>query len=159
MWMAEDWLYDARVGALGTRLIYCDEYVADYRTHSKERLTGAGQLSPRSLQNFRQLIPELYQCARTAGIEIGGPEMQHFSRWAFSLARLLARSGDVQGAKECFDVARQSDHRGAAAWDLQCYGMASRLIGWARLSDWSQRCYSLLRRQPGSQTLKQSWME
>ncbi len=159
MWMAEDWLYDARVGSLGTKLVYVDEFVCDYREHSGDRLTGAGELSPRSLQNFQRLIPELFQCACKAGIKIDCPEMQHFSRWAFSLARLLARSGDAEGAQECFDVARRSDRRGAAAWDLQFYGMASRLIGWTRLSNWSQRCYSLLRRQPGSQTLKQSWME
>lgn len=159
MWMAEDWLYDARVGALGTKLVFCDEYVADYRMHSSERLTGAGELSPRSLKNFGQLIPELFACARTAGVQIGCPEMQHFSRWAFSLARQLARAGDVAAAQECLDIAIQADKRGAAAWDLRCYGLAARVFGWTRLSDWSQRCYSLLRRRPGAKTLKQSWME
>lgn len=159
MWMAEDWLYDARVGALKTKLVFCDEFVADYREHCGERLTGAGELSPRSLQNFRRLIPELFHCAVGAGVTVDCPEMKHFSRWAFCLARLLAGGGDIEGAQECFDVARRSDRRGVAAWDLWCYGLASRLIGWTRLSNWSKRCYSLLRRRPGAGTMKQSWME
>jgi glycosyltransferase involved in cell wall biosynthesis len=159
MWMAEDWLYDARVGALGTKLVYVDEFVCDYREHSGDRLTGAGELSLRSLQNFRQLIPELFQCAQKAGVVIDCPEMQHFSRWAFSLARLLARAGEVEGAKDCLKIARIADKRGSAAWDLLLYQLASSALGWKRLANLSHTLWKLLKRQPGTHTLKQSWMQ
>ena len=159
MWMAEDWLYDARVGALGTKLVYVDEFVCDYREHSGDRLTGAGELSLRSLQNFRQLIPELFQCARQAGVGIDCREMQHFSRWAFSLARLLARAGEVEGAKKCLKTARLADKRGSAAWDLLLYRLASSFVGWKRLANFSHTLWNSLKRQPGAHTLKQSWMQ
>ena len=159
MWMAEDWLYDARVGALKTKLIFCDEFVADYRTHSEERLTGAGELSPRSLQNFRQLIPQLFQCARQAGVEVDCPEMQHFSRWAFSLARLLASVGEIEGAKNCLKTACLADKRGPAAWDLHLYRFASTMLGWKQWASFTQTLWRMLKRRPGAHTLKQSWMQ
>jgi hypothetical protein len=159
MWMAEDWLYDARVGALGTKLVYVDEFVCDYREHSGDRLTGAGEMSFRSLQNFRQLIPELFTCARKAGVNIESPEMQHFSRWAFSLARQLAKAGEIDGAKDCLQTACLADQRGPAAWDLHLYRLTSSLVGWQRLANWTQSVWKHLKRQPGAQTLKQSWMQ
>ena len=159
MWMAEDWLYDARVGALKTKLVFCDEFVADYREHCGERLTGAGELSPRSLQNFRRLIPQLFQCARQAGVGIDCPEMQHFSRWAFSLARLLARAGEIDSAKDCLNTARLADRRGFAAWDLHLYRLASSVLGWKQWASFTQMVWRMLKRRPGVHTLKQSWMQ
>jgi glycosyltransferase involved in cell wall biosynthesis len=158
MWMAEDWLYDARVGARKTKLVFCDEFVADYRTHSEERLTGGGELSPRSLANFRLLIPELFLCAKEAGVEIGCPEMRHFSRWAFSLARQLAKMGEIDGAKDCLNIALGADSRGVMAWDLKLYRAMSSLIGWQRIATASSVAFGALKRKPSRKTLKQSWM-
>jgi hypothetical protein len=159
MWMAEDWLYDARVGALGTKLVFVDEFVCDYREHLGDRLTGAGELSLRSLQNFRQLIPELFTCARKAGVNIESPEMQHFSRWAFSMARQLAKAGEIIGAKDCLQTACLADQRGLAAWDLHLYRMTSSVVGWQRLANWTQSIWKLFKRHPGRHTLLQSWMD
>ncbi|TWU27173.1 GalNAc(5)-diNAcBac-PP-undecaprenol beta-1,3-glucosyltransferase [Novipirellula galeiformis] len=156
MRMGEDWHYDARVGALGTKLVFCNEFVSQHRQHTHERLTGGG-LSVNALRDFGQLIPTLYFCAKQAGVEVGGPEMQHFSRWAFSLARQLGRSGQTKLAHECFEVARKADCAGGSGTQYRLVGTMARLLGW-RIVGTICESFSKLRRRPGSDTMKQAWM-
>ena len=40
MRMSEDWEYDARVGALNTKLVHCREFLSDTRQHQDSHLTG-----------------------------------------------------------------------------------------------------------------------
>ena len=159
MWMAEDWLYDARIGALGTKLAFVDEFVCDYREHSGDRLTGSGELSERALKNFCQLIPELYQCAIKAGVSVESSEMQHFARWSFSLARQAAAVGDTKDAKNCLDTALRSLSRKERGFDIQAFRVLAAVTGWQFAARFTERLRSLMRRGPGHATLKQSWME
>ncbi|MFG0335018.1 MAG: glycosyltransferase family 2 protein, partial [Maioricimonas sp. JB049] len=64
MRMGEDWEYDARVGATGTRLAFCDQFVSDTCQHAQTRLTGAGKLSPGMLRDFGRLVPVLFRSTR-----------------------------------------------------------------------------------------------
>ena len=158
MRMAEDWHYDARVGALGTRLVFCDEFVSEHREHSHERLTGGG-LSPQALKDFGQLIPTLFSCACQAGVEVGCAEMQHFSRWAFSLARQLGCAGESQQAQQCFDIAREADRDGGRSVQYQLCKILAQCLGWRLTGTMSELSGRLLNRRPGKDTLKQSWMQ
>ena len=157
MWMAEDWMYDARVGALGTKLVFCDEFVADYRTHSDPRLTG--QLSPRALINFCQLVPELHRCAIAAGVTSDCSEMRHLARWAFSLCRLSAQSGEIALARDCLDTAVAATSPNANSLDLRTYKWLSNILGWKRVGIWSSRARKMVGRSVGSGTQLQSWMK
>ncbi len=158
MRMAEDWLYDAKIGALGTKLAYCDTYVSEHRRHSHERLTGKA-LSANALRDFGRLIPELFFCAQQAGVQVGSVEMQHFSRWAFSLARQLGQSGETEYARHCFEVARQADKAGGAGREFQLYSALTRFVGWKLAGFFSETGRRFLKRPVGNDTLKQSWMQ
>ena len=45
--LEEDWEYDCRVGALGTRLVHVGEIVGEHRDHPEGRLSAAKQDAPR----------------------------------------------------------------------------------------------------------------
>lgn len=127
MRMGEDYLYDARVGAMGTRLVFCNEIVSCHRDHENGRLT-RGVLTKAILRDHVRLIPELYECAREAGVRKDSKEMQHFSRWAFLVARQAGAVGLVDGAKNCFDVATSA----ALTEDItmKIIGITARIVGW-----------------------------
>lgn len=156
MRMGEDWEYDARIGALSTQIVFCDEYVSEHRQHTASRLTG-GELSPSALQDFARLLPRLYECALQAGVPQSAPEMQYFSRWAFSTARQLGRYGYASLAAESFELARSAGHP-SKPLDLRLYGQLAGLIGWNAAGVVAENAYRLLRRAPRNTTFKQSWM-
>ena len=157
MRMAEDWHYDARAGALNTQLVYCDEFVSEHRQHTQERLTG-GCLSHEALCDFGELIPMLYDCAVRAGVMRGSREMQHFSRWAFSIARQLGTSGESMLAETCYQTAKQADRSNGRRWDYRTISLSRSILGWkltGRLFVYLERT---IRRKAGKDTLAQSWM-
>jgi glycosyltransferase involved in cell wall biosynthesis len=158
MWMAEDWLYDARVGALKTKLVYVDEFVCDYRTHSGDRLTGSGRLSTRALANFCQLIPRLFDCALRAGVPLDCPEMSHFSRWAFSLTRQAAIEGLTEDADRCLQTALKATGQGQGR-DIRAFHALARITGLKSASVLVDCFRAFLGKSPGKATMKQSWME
>jgi len=159
MRMGEDWQYDARVGALGTQLVFCDEYVSEHRHHAEPRLTGGQAPSLSALKDFGKLIPALHQCAVKAGVNSEADEMRHFSRWAFAVARQLGRAGVTEAAQKCFETARTAAGPCRNRLDFRLYSGLSRLLGW-RLSGnaahWLDRVF---KRRPSEQTMKQSWMQ
>jgi len=157
MRMGEDWLYDAKIGALGTKLAYCDTFVSEHRQHTHERLTGKA-LSAGALTDFGKLIPELFFCAQQAGVQVGSPEMQHFSRWAFSLVRQLGRVAEIGLAKKCFDVARLADRRQGKSAEFRVFAAMTKTLGWRLSAGIFDGLRNLLKNSPGADTLKQSWM-
>lgn len=157
--MAEDWIYDARIGALRTKLIFVEEEVAEYRTHSGPRLTGGSVLSDRTLEAFTVLIDELLRCATQANTDPCCAEMDHLSRWAFSLSRSLALRGKWKEAKDCHRVARSAGKRGSRSIDLWVYGTAAKLFGWKVSASVMEGMRRLTRRSRSPMSLNQSWME
>ena len=127
MRMGEDYLYDARVGAMGIRLVFCDEIVSCHRDHESGRLT-RGVLTKSILRDHVRLIPKLFECAREAGIQKECKEMQHFSRWAFLTARQAGAVGLVDGAKNCFDVAMSATLTEDII--MKIIGLTARIVGW-----------------------------
>jgi len=130
MRMGEDWEYDARVGALETRIVHCGEVVSLHRSHGEDRLTGHG-LSAAVLADVARLVLALDDCSRRAGVPPGIPEMQHFSRWAFFTARETGAAGLSDLAGRCLAVARGVTRRGSLRrWDLVLYRVLAGCLGW-----------------------------
>jgi hypothetical protein len=157
--MGEDYEYDARVGAMGTRLVFCNEIVSCHRDHEGERLT-RGVLTKAILRDHVRLIPKLYECAGKVGVQKNCKEMQHFSRWAFLVARQAGAVGLIDGAKNCFEVAKLSAGLVRREYLVfKIYSLMTNIFGWTmsgKIACFSDR---VLKRKPGSETLKQSWME
>lgn len=152
---SQDWEYDGRVGALGTKLVHCPEFVCEQRHHAGPRQTGHGRwLAPPDRVRF---FSSLLASAATAGVPFGCPEMRHFSRWVFLNARQCGQMGAAAAAAACFGLAVKA--AGRETRDLRLYRLAARCIGWSlagRLSTW---LVSVLRRQPGEDTQALSWVQ
>jgi len=151
---SQDWEYDARAGALGTKLAYCPEFVTDQRHHAENRQTGSGRwLAPGDRVRFFSL---LFAHARTAGVKLDSSEMKHFARWVFSHARECGVIGDASAASALCDLALQA--QGQDSFELRAFrGMAS-VLGWPRAARWSERVRQWTKRAPSADTRKQSWM-
>jgi glycosyltransferase involved in cell wall biosynthesis len=146
---SQDWEYDGRIGALGTRLVHVKEFVCEYRQHAGERQTGTGNwLAPPDRVRFFSL---LLQYARKAGVDPRGREMRHFSRWVFLNARQCGEEGDADASRACLDLA--AEVAGGAMGDLRLYRAVAMTLGWvtaARLTSWMILHTG---RRPGTDTL------
>lgn len=129
----EDWQYDARVGALNIKLTYCAALVADTRCHPHPRLSGRG-LTPAYIQEYTALIARLLSCANLAGVPLRSPEMTHFSRWAFLLARQAGMLGLSENADACSRLALQTAAGKFEVIQLSLVRWLARLVGWRRCS-------------------------
>ncbi len=145
MRMGEDWEYDARAAGLKTRLAYCDADVSEHRQHDEGRLTGKSSLTAANLRDTGNLIVSLWENARKAGVPLECPEMQHFSRWSFSIARQLAFRCEPLQAESCFEVAKQSDARGARRLAYRGTEMLRRTLGWRKTAVILENGYRLHR--------------
>jgi glycosyltransferase involved in cell wall biosynthesis len=128
---AEDWEYDCRVATQDTRLHFCDDFIAEIGTDGRRSLSSRWALDPKFLRDRAAAHALIYRHARTAGLDDAVPEMQHFSRQLFLLARQCASRGLVTEAQNLFALAREATGaaRGARA-DFRLYETASKLLGW-----------------------------
>lgn len=123
---SQDWEYDARVGALKTRLAHVPDYVCIQRQHGGPRQTGhGGWLEPPERVRF---FTSLLQCARKAGVAVGIPEMDFFSRWVFLNARQCGAQGDARAARVLYEIACGSVRRRNVR--LRATGLLARCVGW-----------------------------
>jgi hypothetical protein len=128
----EDWEYECRIAALGIRLVYCDAFVSVTRRHEGEQLSQNGASDPIKLRDRARAHCLIYQHARRAGISHDFPEMQHFARELFLLARQCGAIGLSREARVLFNIARKAS--GAArgnGLDFRLYELAARLLGWS----------------------------
>ena len=146
----EDWDWDARAGALRTRLIYCDAVLSCQRAHGGENRVSEG---PRDAYDRDEawFLPRLYQCALAAGVDAQGPEMWHFSRWAFALTRSLAMRGEGALAQEMVALARMAAPK--PQWDVIMMAGTARLLGWTRAAGMAENLRRVFRRAPGRHTM------
>lgn len=151
---SQDWEYDARVGALGTRLVHVKEFASQYRQHGGERQTGHGKwLKPDDQVRFFKL---LYGHARKAGVNVGCPEMRHFSRWVFSRARQCGAAGSSHAAQALLELARE-----AAGYDditIKAVSLLSQTLGWrftGRICGLRDRFAG---KRVGADTMRNSWV-
>ena len=157
---SQDWEYDGRIGALGVRLAYCDEPVSEHRHHEAMRQTSkANWLDPTRAKVRQRFLGLLFEHATRAGVTHEAPEMQHFSRWAFTWARRCGAAGLAREAKECFGwAAEAAGPQRSRGLDFRLYALAAAIVGWRLPGRLCCALDGLRSRGPGAQTLKQSWM-
>jgi hypothetical protein len=127
----EDWEYDCRIASLGTRLHYTGTFVSDTRAHRNHRLSTEGSTDPLKLNSRAKAHIKIFEHAKNAGISRETPEMKHFARELFLLARQCGAAGLSQHAASLFELARKaSTERRARALDFRIYRAAAGLIGW-----------------------------
>lgn len=137
----EDWEYDCRIAALGVRLHYCDEYVAEVRDHHDGRLCKGEALDPVRMRERARAHKLILSHAKNAGIDCGSPEMKHFARELFLLSRQCGAASLAVESRELFALARiaSGDARGDG-WDFKLYALLAGIAGWTRLG--KMACYS-----------------
>lgn len=122
----EDWDYDARAGALGTRLAFCDAVVSCHRNHDADRVTKRPYLN--YLPQEAWFLPRLYDCAVKAGVKPTSPEMQQFVRWAFSLSRRVSTLGLSRQAAELLDLSERAGEKRTLG--MSTMHACKNLLGW-----------------------------
>lgn len=124
----EDWEYDARVAALGTKLHYCEEWVSETRQLDPHRVSlrrGQSVLADRATAHER-----IYRHARRAGIDDEAPEMRHFARELFLLARQCGAAGLPLQSRALFDLSREASGNRSDAAQFRIYEALARTFGW-----------------------------
>lgn len=140
LWLEEDWEYDCRVAALGTRLHHHPAFVAEVR-ELPERLSGQPH-DPRRLEQRSRSHDLILTHARRAGLGPDLPEMQHFARELFLLARQCGAAGLAAGSQRLFVLAREASGSRGAGLDFLLYRSLATLAGWrlaGKLACWSDR--------------------
>ena len=129
--LEEDWEYDCRVAALGVRLCYVREYVCEVRDHGDHRLSRGSATEPARNRERARAHALIYGHAVRGGVERESPEMRHFARELFLLARQCGASGLEEESRLLFSLAREAStperSRGA---DFRCYRLAAAALGW-----------------------------
>jgi glycosyltransferase involved in cell wall biosynthesis len=141
--LEEDWEYDCRIAALGTRLVHCREFLVDVRDHDDHRLSRGTALDPERMRQRARAHILVYGHARRAGIGPDDPHMQRYARELFLLARQCGAAGLVDASRVLFDLAREaSGPVRARGKDFRLYGLAAACLGWTtvgRLACWADR--------------------
>jgi len=152
---SQDWEYDGRVGALGTKLVHCREFVCEQRHHAGLRQTGSGKwLAPEQQVRFFRL---LHCHALRAGVSIDQREMRHFSRWVFSQARVCGLAGDSQSADALLGLAWQSAEEPDVS--LRLVRRLAAVLGWRVTGKLCQLRDRLSGAHIGTDSQRLSWME
>ena len=130
--LEEDWEYDCRIASLGTRLHFSEAYVAEVRDHDQGRLCRGEALDPARLRHRARAHGLMHAHATRTGIGPDVPEMQHFARELFLLARQCGAVGLEAESRQLFGLARgASGQSRAKGIDFQLYRAAARILGWS----------------------------
>ncbi len=139
----EDWEYDARVAALGTQLVWCAEFLAEFRHHHGPRAGGGSLQDPRKMAWRAEAHRLILGHARRSGIGPDDPHMKHFARALFLLARQCGAVGLVAESRNLFELADESSRATRKGhWDFRIYRAAVAVLGWRRagqLACWADR--------------------
>jgi glycosyltransferase involved in cell wall biosynthesis len=139
----EDWEYDARLGALGTALVWCPEFLADVRHHEGARAGGSSQRDPAKMRWRARAHVLIYEHARRFGVGSDSVHMQRYARELFLLSRQCGAVGLPTESRALFELARQASGQPRAhGLDFRCYRLMAAVLGWSttgRLACWSDR--------------------
>jgi len=139
----EDWEYDARVAALGVKLAWCPEFLADLRHHHGTRAGGGSLSNPVRMHARYEAHRLIYAHARTFGVPREDSNMARFARELFLLARQCGATGLPEESRHLFDLAREASvPERARGLDFRLYRLTAKVLGWSlagRLACWSDR--------------------
>jgi glycosyltransferase involved in cell wall biosynthesis len=128
----EDWEYDCRIAAMGTRLFFVDEFVSEEREHSGPRLSRGGTTSVEKLRDRAKAHALILAHALQWGVQTEDEEMQHYARELFLLSRQCGAAGLAVESRDLFDYARKaSGSIRAKGIDFKLYRIAASILGWS----------------------------
>jgi len=127
--MEEDWEFDAHVASRGVRLHYVPEWICEVREHPHGRLSGRGH-EPPLLHDRAVAHARICAHARQAGITEDQPEMRHFARGLFLLARQCGAAGLVEESRRLFALAREASGAEGGRLAFRAYAALARVAGW-----------------------------
>jgi len=133
MRLEEDWEYDARAAALGIRLAFVNEVVAEHRDHGDARLSRGSGLDPARLRDRARAHELIAEHAR--GVPRDAPEMRQFGRELFHIARQCGAAGLGEESRRLVALAREIEDTP----DLRVYSHVAKLIGWTRAAKLAMR--------------------
>lgn len=145
--MEEDWEFDAHVASRGVRLHHVADWVCEVRDHGSGRLSGRG-LEPPLLRDRAVAHERIHAHARAAGIGAAEPEMRHFTRELFLLARQCGAAGLPAESQRLFELARDAAGVDGGRLQFRAYAALARVAGWvgagrlAAMSDRLRRTHS-----------------
>jgi glycosyltransferase involved in cell wall biosynthesis len=122
----EDWEYDARIAAQGVRLAFAEAWVCEVRAHDGGHLSGRPH-DPAILRDRARAHELVLAHARRGGVPDDSPEMIHFGRELFLLARQCGAAGLSEESQKLVAAARSV----SATRDLRVYEGMARLVGWS----------------------------
>jgi Glycosyl transferase family 2 len=125
----EDWEYDCRIAALGVRLRHVEEWVSETRQHAAQT-SGTGD--PNTLRDRAAAHAAILAHARRGGVREDAPEMRHFSRELFLLARQCGAAGLGEESAHLFTLARRAS-RGEGRAQFGLYSFLARTLGWTTM--------------------------
>jgi glycosyltransferase involved in cell wall biosynthesis len=129
--LEEDWEYDCRIAALGARLAWCEQYVCEVRDHDGDRLCRGLGLDPERMRQRARSHTLILSHALRADIATDSPEMQHFARSLFLLARQCGAAGLVVESQRLFDLARSAcGEQRSRGLDYRAYRIIASVVGW-----------------------------
>jgi Glycosyl transferase family 2 len=123
----EDWEYDCRIAATGVRLHFVEGWVSETRQHAAHV---SGQRGRRTLRDRAAAHEAILGHARRFGITEGAPEMRHFARELFLLARQCGAVGAPEEAARLFALARSASGREGGRVQFRLYSFLAWLLGW-----------------------------
>lgn len=126
--LEEDWEYDCRIGALGVKLAFVPEVVAVHRDHPRSRLSRGAALDAGRLRDRAAAHELIAAHARRAGVTADAPELQHFARELFLLARQCGAAGLPRESRRLFVLSRQT---GGTRMQHRVYRAVAALAGWS----------------------------
>ena len=139
----EDWEYDCRVALLDLPLAYCDHYVSHERSHAGIRQSQDTATNPLKLAGRAQARINIWQSIEKSGLLRSSPEVQHFARYAFLLARQCGQASLETESRELFNIAKQASTKTRVGkLDFKLYALSAKIIGWANTA----KLFSMLRK-------------
>ena len=140
--LEEDWEYDARVAALGVPLAFVNEVVCEHRDHGEGRLSRGAALDPNRLRDRAAAHESILRSAQRAGVATSAPEMRHFARELFLLARQCGAAGLGDESQRLFALAREASGADRDRLQFRAYAALAHVAGWraaGRLSELADR--------------------
>lgn len=127
----EDWEYDCRIASQGIRLHFCDRFIAEIGTEGINSLSTRWSIDPEYMKDRVKAHELIFEHAKRAGINDDAPEMQHFARELFLIARQCGNVDLKEEAKQMFDLSRVAAGSDRAnGLDYIGYMVIASLIGW-----------------------------
>jgi len=154
---SQDWEYDGRIGALGTKLVHCPDWMCDERHHTNQRQTShANWLEPFRLRERLRFLQAIFEHAERALVDDHQSERVHFTRWVFATGRNCAAAGLTTEATACLQLAdRAAGSNQSARKGLSLFRGMAATVGWrsaGRAALWCQKW-----KRPSTMTLTQSF--